>query len=71
MQRTLWLEDEDTLHVSVETEEGDFTLQIMDADGNVIYSDVKVGTKEFDVDVSGKISIRIEAEKHEGSFSFE
>ena len=43
----------------------------MDADGNVIYSDVKVGTKEFDVDVSGKISIRIEAEKHEGSFTFE
>lgn len=71
MQRTLWLEDEDVLHVSVETEEGDFTLQIMDADGNVIYSEVKVRTKEFDVDVSGKISIRIEAEKHEGRFSFD
>lgn len=71
MQRTLWLEDEDTLHVSVETEEGDFSLQIMDDDGNVIYSEEKIGTKEFDVDVSGKISIRIEAKKHGGSFSFE
>ena len=71
MQRTLWLEDEDTLHVSIETDEGEFTLQIIDADGNIIYSEVKMQTKEFDIDVSGKITIRIEAEKHEGSFSFE
>ena len=71
MQRTLWLEDEDTLHVSIETDEGEFALQIIDVDGNIIYSEVRMQTKEFDVDVSGKITIRIEAEKHEGSFSFE
>ena len=71
MQRTLWLEEDDVLHVTVETEEGNFSLQIMDADGNVICSDVKIGTKEFDLDVSGKIMIRIEAEKHKGGFSFE
>lgn len=71
MQRSLWLEDEDELHVSVETEEGDFMLQIMDADGNVVYTEDKMRTKEFGVDVSGKISIRIEAKKHKGSFSFE
>ena len=70
MQRTLWLEDEDTLHVSIETDEGEFALQIIDVDGNIIYSEVRMQTKEFDVDVSGKITIRIEAEKHEGSFSF-
>lgn len=71
MQRTLRMEESDVLHVSVETDEGDFTLQIMDEDGNIIYLEEKMGTKEFDVDVSGKISICIDAEKHEGSFSFE
>lgn len=71
MQRTLWLEDDDGLHVFVETDEGDFSLKIIDADGNVIYSEEKMGTKEFDVDVSGKVTIRIDAKEHEGSFSLE
>ncbi len=71
MQRTLWLDKDDVLHVVVETDEGEFTLLIMDEDGNAIYSEEKIGTKEFDVDISGKITIRIEAEKHKGIFSFE
>lgn len=71
MQRTLWFEDEDVLHVSIKTEEGEFALQVKDEAGNVIYSEEKMGTKEFDVDVSGKISIRVEAEEHKGSFLFE
>lgn len=70
MTRTLLMEEDDVLNVSVETDEGDLTLQIMDANGNVIYSEVRVGTKEFDVEVSGQIYIRVEAEEHEGSFSF-
>lgn len=71
MQRTLWMEENDVLHISVKTDAGDFTLQIMDEDGNIIYLEEKLGTKEFDVDVYGKICICIDAEKHEGSFSFE
>ena len=71
MQRTLWMEENDVLHASVETDDGNLALRILDAEGNVIYAEEQMGTKEFDVDVSGKISIRVDAEKHEGSFSFE
>ncbi len=69
--RTLWFEENDILHVSVETDEGVLKLQVLDEYGTVIYSEENVGTKEFDVDVSGKISIRVEAVEHGGSFSFE
>lgn len=71
MQRTLWMEEDDVLHVSVETDEGDFDLEIKDADGNIIYSERSLGTKEFEVEVSGKISVRVDGEEHEGSFRFE
>lgn len=30
-----------------------------------------IGTKEFEIEVSGKITIRVDGEGHEGSFSFE
>lgn len=71
MERTLWMEEEDTLKISVETDEGDLDLEIKDKDGNVIYTEDEVGTKEFEIDVSGKISIRVDADEHEGSFKFE
>mgnify|MGYP003433902182 CR=1 FL=1 len=70
-QRTLWFEKDDVVHISVETEKGILTLQIMNENGTVIFSEVNLGTKEFDVEVSGKTSIRVEAVEHEGSFSFE
>ena len=45
-------------------------LQI-DNEGNKIFSEKAIQTKEFEVKVSGKITIRIDGDDHEGSFSFE
>lgn len=71
MQRNLWMEEDDVLKVSIETDEGEIDLEVKDSEGNVIFSEKAIRTKEFEVEVSGKITIRIDGDDHEGSFSFE
>lgn len=71
MQRNLWMEENDVLKVAIETDEGEIDLEIKDSKGNVIFSEKAIGTKEFEIEVSGKITIRVDGEGHEGSFSFE
>lgn len=57
------------MHVTVETESGIISIEIRDANGNVIFDEDNIGTKTFDVDVSGEVIVRIEADNHKGSFS--
>lgn len=71
MQRNLWMEENDVLKVSIETDEGEIDLEIKDSEGNVIFSEKAIPTKEFEVEVSGKITVRVDGDDHEGSFSFE
>ena len=71
MQRTLRMEEDDVLHVSIETVEGDLDVEVINVEGDIIYSEESVGTKEFDIDVSGKVSVRVIGEEHEGRFGFE
>ena len=65
------MEEDDVLKVSIETDEGEIGLEIKDSDGTVIFSEKAIGTKDFEVEVSGKITVRIDGEEHEGSFSLE
>ena len=71
MQRNLWMEENDVLKVSIETDEGEIDVEIKDSDGNVIFSEKALETKEFEIEVSGKITVRVDGDDHEGSFSFE
>ncbi|MBQ3559065.1 MAG: helix-turn-helix transcriptional regulator [Agathobacter sp.] len=71
IQRNLWMEEDDVLKISIETIEGEIDLTIKDSEGNVIFSEKSLETKEFQVAVSGKITIRIDGDKHEGSFDFQ
>lgn len=34
------------------------------------FDEDNVGTKEYDLEATGKVKIRIDAKKHQGSFSF-
>ena len=70
MQRNLWMDEKDVLKISIETDEGEIDLVIKDSDGNIIFSEEAIQTGEFEVEVSGKITVRLEGEEHEGSFSF-
>ena len=68
MEKTLHPNGE-VLNVAVVTESGTISIEIKDADGNVIFDEGNIGTETFNVDVSGKVSVRIEADNHKGSFS--
>ena len=61
----------DALHIEVKTDSGAISIEIQDTDGNVIFDQSDIGTASFDVDVSGKVVVRITADHHKGSFSIE
>lgn len=70
LQRTIRPEN-DTLLVEVETKSGTVSIEMKDADGNIIFSESDIATSSFEVDVPDKVIIRVEAENHKGGFSFE
>ena len=67
LQRTIHPKT-DTLHVEVRTESGTISIEMKDADGSIIFSESNIGTLSFEVEVSGKVVIKIEADHHKGSF---
>lgn len=67
MQRTLHPKD-DVLHIEVETEKGTLSIEIKDSNGTVIFDEDNIGTQSYDIEVSGKITVRIDADNHKGSF---
>lgn len=58
----------DTLHVDVKTESGTISIEMKDADGNIIFSESNIETSSFEVNVSGKVVVKVEADHHKGSF---
>ena len=60
-----------TIHIEVVTENGSISIEIKDADGNMIFDEDNIATSSFDINISGKVVIRIEDDKHKGSFSIE
>ena len=58
----------DTLSISVETESGSILIEVKDKDGNRIFEEENIGTDDFQIDVSGKVEVRIEADNHQGGF---
>lgn len=57
-----------TLHVEVVTESGAISIEMKDADGNVVFSESNMGTSSFDVEVPGNVVVHVEADNHKGSF---
>ncbi len=68
MQKNIHPKD-DVLHVEVKTESGRISIEINDADGNVIFDEIDIGTASFNVDVFGKVTVKIVADSHKGSFA--
>lgn len=58
----------DTIHVEVETESGSISIEMKDADGNIIFSESDIETTSFDAEVPGKVVIKIDGDHHKGSF---
>lgn len=62
---------QEKIRVEVVTEDGSISIEMKDADGNVIFDEDNIETSTFDVNLSGKVVVRIEADKHKGSFNIE
>lgn len=72
LKHTIYPKDtQGTIHVEVVTESGSISIEMKDADGKVIFDEDDIATSSFDVNISGKVVIHIEADKHKGSFSIE
>lgn len=72
MKHTIRPEDtQKTLHIEVITEGGSISIKITDTDGNTIFDESNIESSNFDVDVSGKVVVHINANNHKGSFSIE
>ena len=67
MQKTIY-PDGDILNLSVKTESGTISIEIKNADGDILFQENQIGTETFEIQVTGKVTVRIEAEKHKGSF---
>jgi len=57
------------LHVDVTTEEGTFGLRVTDREGNVLCDEKFSDSRSFDVDIPGKVTVRVTGEGHRGAFS--
>lgn len=69
LQHTIHPETEpDTLHVEVVTESGTLSMEMKDENGNIFFSESNIETSSFDVEVPGKVVVRVEADNHKGSF---
>lgn len=72
LQHTIRPDDtQKRLHLDVFTESGSISIKITDKDGNIIFDQEKMETAAYDVDISGKVVVCIEADKHKGSFNIE
>ena len=69
MQRNLWVaENADGFDIVITSEEGSMDVEVKDENGNVIFAQENIQTGSYDVKATGKVVIRIDCEKHKGSF---
>lgn len=58
-----------SLHLVVTTESGTFGVTITDMSGNVIHKEEYSDSQELDIDIPGKVIVRVTGAGHKGSFS--
>ena len=69
-QRTINTDGEPTvLEVEIVSSSGEIGMMITDENGNVIYDQQRIETSSFEIEISGKVTVKITGEDHKGSFS--
>ncbi len=58
-----------TLHVNVTTNDGSFGLRVTDTEGNTLYEEAFADSRSFDIEIPGKVTVRVMGEGHSGGFS--
>ncbi|MBO4938893.1 MAG: helix-turn-helix transcriptional regulator [Oscillospiraceae bacterium] len=69
-QRTINTDGEPTvLEVEIVSSSGEIGMTVTDENGNVIYDQQGIETTSFEIEISGKVVIKITGQDHKGSFS--
>ena len=69
-QRTINTDGEATvLEVEIVSSSGEIGMMITDENGNVIYDQQRIETSSFEIEISGKVIVKITGEDHKGSYS--
>lgn len=58
----------DILYINIETESGEIAIIVKDMDGNLIFRRDNIPTSSFCIDIPSDVTIRIDAQRHKGSF---
>lgn len=59
------------LLVESETKDGVLSIQIADADGNVLFFEEDMGTSSYEVEIPGRVAVTVKGSGHRGSFRIE
>ena len=57
------------LEVEIVSSSGEIGMTVMDENGNIIYDKQGIETSSFEIEITGKVTIKILGEEHKGSFS--
>ena len=69
-QRTINSDGEPiVLEVEIVSSSGEIGMTITDENGNVIYEEQGIETSSFEIEIPGKVTIKITGDDHKGSFS--
>ena len=69
-QRTINTDGEATvLEVEIVSSSGEIGMTVTDENGNVIYDQQGIETSSFEIEISGKVTVKITGEDHKGSYS--
>ena len=69
-QRTINTDGEPTvLEVEIVSSSGEIGMTVTDENGNVIYDQKGIETSSFEIEISGKVIVKITGEDHKGSYS--
>ena len=69
-QRTINNDGEPTvLEVEIVSSSGEIGMTVTDENGNIIYDQQGIETSSFEIEISGKVIVKITGEDHKGSYS--
>ena len=69
-QRTINTDGEATvLEVEIISSSGEIGMTVLDEKGNLIYDQQGIETSSFEIEISGKVIVKITGEDHKGSYS--
>ena len=61
--------DPTVLKVEIVSSSGEIGMTVTDENGNVIYDQQEIETSSFEIEISGKVTVKITGEDHKGSYS--